>query len=354
MLASLILAALLAQAPMPNLAPGGDTALSVRPLYTAAGATVNVTYNRSGPNGCYRQSGAGTTIAGTEITHAYKTWYEGEFCTEALVRGGFSASFVAPAPGVYQGRVLMNDAAAAGYTLRVFATPSEADRAMQTDAATFDDWTLQQMLGAMTPEQKPLAKALVPRIRTVLAGQPATPLWYAVLQFLGTTPHLDVLRAVRTELAAAPEQAGTAYAYHKWIVLARITPDKELARQIEQSACTYSGPADAIFTAAKDHKTPGLCAPIRKAAQRIRKECNRWHNGYAALLATPACRNEVVTLLNDAPPDYAFLAQLESQAGQEPYKTIIRNKLPAWHKGLTGEFAESYRQILQRLENAVK
>lgn len=350
----MLLAAVVAQTPQPSLSAGGDSLLSVRPLYAAAGAAVNVVYNRPGSDGCYRQSGVTTAVNGNQVTHDYRIWAEGEICTEALVRGGFTTSYVPPKPGTYEGLVRINGNIASRYALRVFATPQAAERAMLADAAAFDDWTLQQILGAITPEQKGLAKALVPRVRKVLAEQVASPTWYAVLQFLGSTLHLDLIRAVKPELAATPEPSSSAYAYHKWTVLTRIASDKELAAKIEETACTQGGAADGIFTAAKEQNKPGLCVPIRKAAQRIRKECNHWHNGYAALLSTPACGKEVVTLLNDDPPDYSFLAQIESLAGHAPYRQVIRHRLPAWRKGLTGEYAESYRQILQRLENAVK
>lgn len=96
--------------------PGGEGGVRLSATTVKARQPLTVTFDRPGPNGCYRQSAATLSVEAKQFTHAYKTWTEGEMCTQAMVPGGFNVDVTPYAPGVWTGRILVNDEEVATYT----------------------------------------------------------------------------------------------------------------------------------------------------------------------------------------------------------------------------------------------
>ena len=85
--------------PPPNWA---QSYLQVIPLYSVVNQPVAISFSLYGADGCYplhtradgcyRQSKAKTSLKGDRILHQYRTWRQGEVCTQAIVPGGFATT----------------------------------------------------------------------------------------------------------------------------------------------------------------------------------------------------------------------------------------------------------------------
>lgn len=184
--------------PPPNWA---QQYLQAIPLYSVAGQPVTVTFNLYGADGCYRQSAAKTTVKGDRIRHQYKTWREGDVCTQAIVPGGFETAVTLTEPGTYRGEVLRDRQLVASYSLQVFPDETAATTAQQQALRTLSPWELTQVVKQVTqtPDRQ-LERALVPFITAYIVETDPEPLWQAIADWLQRTPHLDIIEIGRLAL----------------------------------------------------------------------------------------------------------------------------------------------------------
>ncbi|MFH1811400.1 MAG: PQQ-binding-like beta-propeller repeat protein [Pseudomonadota bacterium] len=97
--------------------------LQVAPSPAVAAQPVMISYDLPGADSCYRQSGVENLVDGLTIRHVYRTWSEGQGCSEAKVAGGFSTELTLPSAGDYLGTVQVNDVEVASYHLKVQPPP---------------------------------------------------------------------------------------------------------------------------------------------------------------------------------------------------------------------------------------
>ena len=187
---------------MPNQSPNwAQNFLQVVPLYSVTNHPVVVTFNLYGPDGCYRQSNAKTSLDGNRIMHRYRTWSEGDFCTEALVPGGFTATVTPEQPGIYRGETIKDDEVVASYTLFVFPNRQTAALELRQALTRLSPWELTQVVTQVS--QMPdgnLELALVKVVTPYIVDTDPQELWLAIATWLQTTPDLDIVRAAKPAL----------------------------------------------------------------------------------------------------------------------------------------------------------
>jgi|GEM_PF-6593691 len=186
-----------------------QTFLHVVPLYGVANQPIAVTFDLYGSDGCYRQSSAETSIQDKRIVHRYRTWSEGDFCTEALVPGGFSTTVTPPAAGMYSGEVLRDKVTVARYTLYLFPNRQLAAAELKQALPTLSPWELTQVVVQVTQNpDSDLEKALVKVLSPYIVEADPNDLWHAIATWLKQTPHLEVVQAARPALEQ-PSRSGT-------------------------------------------------------------------------------------------------------------------------------------------------
>jgi len=86
------------------------------------GSSINITYLRQYPNGCFEQQDIQHTIEDQQIIHNLTVvdhTSSGAFCSLAIVPGGFTYELPTLDVGHYSGRVLMNDEIQVEYQLEI-------------------------------------------------------------------------------------------------------------------------------------------------------------------------------------------------------------------------------------------
>ena len=200
-----------------------QTFLQVMPLYGVANQPITVTFDLYGPDGCYRQSSATTHIQDKRILHRYRTWSEGDFCTEALVPGGFSTLVAPPVAGIYRGEVLRDETTVARYTLYLFPNRQLAAAELKQALPTLSPWELTQVVAQVT--QNPdgdLEKALVKVLSPYIVEANPNDLWRAIATWLQQTPHLAVVQAARPALEQPSRSGIIPQAETKQTILVRL------------------------------------------------------------------------------------------------------------------------------------
>lgn len=103
----------------------------INPPVAVIGEEITISYDSPGRNGCYRQTGVKTEIQDYEIAHSYQSSYSGEYCTQALVAGGFTSKIVLNKAGKYKGIIKHNGAIVAEYLLTVCKDKSETAQVLK-------------------------------------------------------------------------------------------------------------------------------------------------------------------------------------------------------------------------------
>jgi hypothetical protein len=326
--------------------------LSVQPPYAVVGETVAVNFVSMGRNGCYRQSGVENEIRGRTIIHRYRAWSEGEYCTQALVHGGFNTQIVLEAPGTYSGEIRINQGKAGSYTLRVFASRDQAQAAMLGSLPDLSDSELLQVVPLVASRAElETEKALLEVVRGHIARGPESPLFYAIIAWLESTPHLEVVTAARPELESLAEPGGTTYGYSKWSVLGRVAPDQELAAYLEGAGCDpSSGRIAAVRVLAKSPRV-SLCPALTQMATKL-ASCPSRQDVFRALLAArdPACRGELTRRLDTSEPDFVAFGALLEYASEEPWRSVIARRAVDWRQAAAqSEYPQFYVSLIDRV-----
>jgi len=326
--------------------------LSVQPAYAVVGEPVAVSFVSMGRNGCYRQSGVENEIREHTLIHRYRVWSEGEYCTQALVHGGFSTQITLEAPGTYSGEIYVNQGQVGSYTLRVFPSRNQAEAAMLSSLPDLSESELLQLVPLIASRAElEMERALLEAVRGHIARGPESPLFYAIVAWLESTPHLEVVTAARPELESLAEPGGTTYGYSKWSVLGRVAPDAGLVAYLEGAGCDpASGRIAAVRVLAKSPRV-SLCPALAKMASEL-ATCPYRQDVFRALLATrdPACRGELTTRLDTAEPDFVAFGALLEYASEEPWRSIIARRAADWKQAAArSEYPEAYVSLIDRV-----
>ncbi len=175
--------------------------LQVVPLYSVVNQPVAITFSLYGLDGCYRQSPAKTRLEDNRIVHRYRTWSEGDFCTEALVPGGFTATVTPEQPGIYHGEAIKDDEVVASYTLSVFPTQPAAALELRQALTRLSPWELKQIVTQVSQiSDGNLELALVKVVGPYIVDAEPEALWLAIATWLQKTPDLDIVRAAQPAL----------------------------------------------------------------------------------------------------------------------------------------------------------
>lgn len=325
------------------------------PPFGIVGEPVVVRYSSDDPNGCYRQSNVRTTVEHDTILHAYETWMEGEICTDAIRKGGFTTSVSFTSPGVRRG--VVNGGHGGSYTLEVFATRDEVRdnlrRALPslqgeelTRAVKFVPW--------LSDEQ--LELALVDRLDEEWLKQPDN--HCLVEDWLRNTAYPSVTLRARSWLTATarewklpmPDSADEQTLAQK--------EDRQLGGLLFGLSChtsrTFVG-IDVARLALKERRS-ALCESLGEVAKNLR-DCPGWNMAFDALLGmrSPACDEVARKLLDTLDPDVVSLRALEPRASEEPFRSIVLRRAADWQRFLPhGRYLEHERMLVERVVRAAQ